>query len=109
MPQSRTEQGPVPNDDVTYHTRYIPNVNNNSNGNLDSYINILNDGAMIPDIPGRPLCANMFVYSPEGSPLTCCSCLVPVNGLRSYAVKGDLLPGNMITSGGFVLATAPSS
>lgn len=60
----------------------------------EAYVTISNDGASstvaFPTQNGN-VCANIYVFSPTGTLLSCCSCNVPPNNLVSAAVKESLL------------------
>jgi hypothetical protein len=60
----------------------------------EAYVTFTNSGGSssvaFPTQNGT-LCANIYVYSPDAIQASCCSCLVPANGLVSAAVKQSLL------------------
>jgi hypothetical protein len=74
-------------------------------GNLnvgDALINITNSGLMgaalqsgsTANITGA-VCANVYTFSPDEQMVSCCSCPVTPNGLRSLSVSRDLLSNTL--------------
>jgi hypothetical protein len=87
--------------DSPYQIRYASNL-----AIGDSYVNISNTGArggnivgsgVSPSITGS-ICANVYVFTPDEEPVSCCSCPVTPNGLVSLSAQKDLI-SNPLTRG----------
>jgi hypothetical protein len=84
--------------DAPYQVGYASNLNVG-----DAMINITNTGAMgaalqsgtAASITGS-ICANVYAFSPDEQMVSCCSCPVTPNGLRSLSANRDLI-GNTLT------------
>jgi hypothetical protein len=82
--------------DTPYQVRYAANVSPASP--IDSFVNITNTGARgaglqsgtAASITGA-ICANVYAFSPDEQMISCCSCPVTPNGLRSLSAKRDLV------------------
>jgi len=87
----------VPSD--TYQIHYLANLNIG-----DGVINISNTGALGADLFGPlsgttgRLCANVYAFDPAQDLISCCSCLVSPDGLRSLSAREDLI-SNTLTVG----------
>ncbi len=87
--------------DSPYQIRYASNL-----GVGDSYVNISNTGALGGNIVGSgvsasitgSICANVYVFTPDEEPVSCCSCPVTPNGLVSLSAQKDLV-ANPLTRG----------
>jgi hypothetical protein len=88
--------------DSPYQIRYASNL-----AIGDSYVNISNTGARggVQSLQsgtsasiGGSICANVYVYTPDEEPVSCCSCPVTPNGLVSLSAKNDLI-SNPLTRG----------
>lgn len=102
--------------DVPYQVKYATNLTIG-----DSVINITNTGAngagigsgTSASVPGA-ICANVYVYDPAEEVVSCCSCPVTPNGLKSLSAQQDLVI-NPLTRGNptsiviKILGTAPVS
>jgi hypothetical protein len=86
--------------DSPFQARYAANVAPTSPS--DSYVNITNTGArgaalqsgVAASITGS-ICANVYAFSPDEQMVSCCSCPVTPNGLRSLSAKRDLLSNTL--------------
>ena len=80
-----------------YQVSYLSNLNIG-----DSFVNIVNNGAVSGSDPAGRICANVYVFDPNEEPVSCCSCMTTPNGLVSLSAQNDLI-SNRLTS------TVPSS
>ena len=79
--------------DSPFQVRYVSNLNLG-----DGVINITNGGAngaglqsgTSATITGS-ICANVYAFSPDEQMISCCSCPVTPNGLRSLSAQQDLI------------------
>jgi hypothetical protein len=78
--------------DRPYHVGYASNLNVG-----DAMINITNTGAMGASLQSGTsasitgsICANVYAFSPDEQMVSCCSCPVTPNGLRSLSANRDL-------------------
>jgi hypothetical protein len=79
--------------DSPYQVRYASNLNVG-----DSVVNITNSGARgaglqagtSASITGS-ICVNVYAFSPDEQMISCCSCPVTPNGLRSLSAQQDLI------------------
>jgi hypothetical protein len=86
--------------DSPFQVRYAANVAPTSP--IDSYVNITNTGARgaglqsgtSASITGS-ICANVYAFSPDEQMISCCSCPVTPNGLRSLSAKRDLVSNTL--------------
>src|ERR1700759_383281 len=94
--------------DVTfYQVAYSSNLLNG-----DSYLNLTNTGTVNGFDPAGRICVNVYAFDPSEELISCCSCLVTPDGLKSLSVKQDLVtntltpgvPGSVVIK---LLATAP--
>lgn len=76
-----------------YKVNYFSNLNVG-----DSFLNITNTGALGAGLRAGTeasvtgsICANVYVFSPDEQMISCCSCPVTPNGLRSLSVREDLI------------------
>ena len=79
--------------DTQYQVTYASNLNVG-----DSVINITNSGATGAGLQSGTtaaitgsLCANVYAFSPDEQMISCCSCPVTPNGLRSLSAQQDLI------------------
>src|SRR5436190_2914167 len=63
----------------------------------DSVINMVNTGARGADLPfgmspaiTGAICVNVYALSPDEQLVSCCSCPITPNGLRSISARNDL-------------------
>ncbi|MGD1090827.1 MAG: hypothetical protein ABSB35_02415 [Bryobacteraceae bacterium] len=77
-----------------YQVGYAANLNQG-----DSGVNFSNSGAQGGFAGGTVgnICVNAYTFDPSEEEVSCCSCLVTPDGLRSYSVNSDLV-GNTLTS-----------
>jgi hypothetical protein len=73
------------NADGPYQVRYAANLNLG-----DSYINLTNSAAS-----GGNICVGVYTFSPDEQLVSCCSCVVTPNALKSLSVKGDLISNTL--------------
>ncbi len=94
--------------DVTfYQVAYSSNLLNG-----DSYLNLTNTGTVNGFDPAGRICVNVYTFDPSEELISCCSCLVTPDGLKSLSAKQDLVsntltpgvPGSIVIK---LLATAP--
>jgi hypothetical protein len=79
--------------DSPFQVRYVSNLNLG-----DGVINITNSGARgaglqagtSASITGS-ICVNVYAFSPDEQMISCCSCPVTPNGLRSLSAQQDLI------------------
>jgi hypothetical protein len=83
--------------DSPFQVRYAANLNVN-----DSFIDITNTGAngaalLGPGFGGAVgnICVNVYAFSPDEQEISCCSCLVTPNGLKSLSVKKDIISNTL--------------
>jgi hypothetical protein len=83
--------------DSPYQVRYASNLNIG-----DSVINITNSGARGADLQAGTaasitgsICANVYAFSPDEQMISCCSCPVTPNGLRSLSAQRDLISNTL--------------
>jgi hypothetical protein len=62
----------------------------------DSIINLTNDGASRASNAGGNLCVSVYAFDANEELLSCCTCTVTPNGLKSISVNNSLL-GNTLT------------
>lgn len=55
----------------------------------DTGVNLTNAGTQ-----GGDICANVYVFDAKGEPISCCSCLVTPNGLKSFS-SSDLISNRL--------------
>lgn len=79
--------------DGAYQVRYLANLNV-----ADSYVNIVNVGAISGNDPAGRMCANIYVFDPNEEPVSCCACPVTPNGLVSLSARNSLI-SNPLTPG----------
>src|ERR1041385_9057641 len=80
----------------------------------DSYVNLTNTGVVNGFDPAGRICVNVYTFDPSEELVSCCSCLVTPDGLKSLSVKQDLVsntltpgvPGSVVIK---MLATVPSA
>ncbi len=71
--------------DSSFQVRYASNLTIG-----DSVVNITNSGAT-----GHNICVNVYTFSPDEQLISCCSCRVTPNALRSLSVKNDLISNTL--------------
>jgi hypothetical protein len=78
----------------TFQISYTANL-----GLADSFINLKN-GGYHKQTPGGHgyLCANVYVFDPAEELISCCSCPLSANSLRSLSARNDLI-SNTLTPG----------
>lgn len=80
-----------------FQARYFANL-----GAGDSYIYLSNDGSFVTqDSAGsttRNLCVNVYTFDANEEMISCCTCPITPNGLKSLSVKNDLV-SNTLTPG----------
>jgi hypothetical protein len=69
-----------------FQTRYASNLNIG-----DSFINITDAGTN----NDSGLCVNVYTFSPDEQLVSCCSCPVTANGLRSLSAVNDLISNTL--------------
>jgi hypothetical protein len=89
----------------------------------DSYVNLTNNGTLNGFDPDGRICANVYTFDPSEELISCCSCPVTPDGLKSLSVKQDLVanhltpavPGSVVIKlvasapiGGLCNASAPT-
>ena len=79
--------------DAPYQIGYAANMNIG-----DSVINLTNSGANGGFEPGGNLCANVYVFSEDQQLVTCCTCPLTPNHLKTLSVRNDLI-SNTLTPG----------
>jgi hypothetical protein len=79
--------------DSPYQVRYASNLNIG-----DSVINLTNTGARGAGLQAGTsvsitgsICVNVYAFSPDEQMISCCTCPVTPNGLRSLSVVNDLI------------------
>ena len=89
---------PCPPD--AYQVAYASNINVG-----DSYVNITNagtrggyDASQTGFGPTGGICANVYVFDPSEEMVSCCSCYVSPDGLRSLSVQNDLVSKTLTPS-----------
>lgn len=80
-------------DSGVFQVRYLANLNIG-----DSYVNIVNNGALHGADPNGRICANIYVFDPNEEPVSCCACPVTPNGLVSLSARNSLI-ANPLTPG----------
>ena len=95
-------------DTAPYLVSYAANLNAG-----DSFVNVANYGTLDGNDPAGAICVNVYVYDPNEEPVSCCSCPVTPNGLKTLSVRDDLIskpvsegsaPNSVVVK---LLATAP--
>ena len=83
--------------DSPFQIRYASNLDVG-----ESWVNITNSGvrgAAINSGTGASttgaICANVYVFSPDEQMISCCSCPVTPNGLKSLGVRQDLISNTL--------------
>jgi len=79
--------------DVPYQIGYAANMNIG-----DSVINLTNSGATNGFEPAGNLCANVYVFAEDQQLITCCTCPLTPNHLKTLSVRNDLI-SNTLTPG----------
>ena len=64
----------------------------------DSYLNLTNTGTLNGFDPAGRICVNVYTFDPSEEMVSCCSCQVTPDGLKSLSVKQDLV-SNTLTPG----------
>jgi hypothetical protein len=64
----------------------------------DSYVNVTNTGTRNGFDPAGGVCANFYAFDPSEELISCCSCYITPDGLRSLSAKLDLV-SNTLTPG----------
>jgi uncharacterized repeat protein (TIGR01451 family) len=73
-----------------YQVLYFSNLSK-----ADSYINITNTGALNGFDPAGQICVNVYTFDPSEELISCCSCLVTPDGLKSISVQQDLVTNRL--------------
>jgi hypothetical protein len=73
--------------DDAYQVSYAVNL-----GTGDSFIDMTNAGSD----PGGKICANVYTFNPAQSLISCCSCMIGPNELRSLSAQRDLISNPLI-------------
>ena len=82
--------------DTPFQVRYATNLDIG-----DSFVNITNtgaNGAPLLGPGGSPvgnICANVYVFAPDEQLISCCSCLVTPNGLKTLSALNDLIDNTL--------------
>src|SRR5579872_7007588 len=83
--------------DSPFQVRYASNLNVG-----DSVINITNTGANGAGLASGTsatvtgsICVNVYAFAPDEQMVSCCSCPVTPNGLRSLSVQRDLISNTL--------------
>ena len=79
--------------DTPYQLGYAANL---SAG--DSAINLTNSGANGGLDPGGDICANVYVFAEDQQLISCCTCLLTPNHLKTLSVQNNLI-NNTLTPG----------
>jgi hypothetical protein len=81
----------------SFMVRYFSNLSA-----ADSYINLTNDGSAVTSgshgAPTQNICANVYTFDANEEMVSCCTCPITANGLKSLSVKNDLV-SNTLTPG----------
>lgn len=64
----------------------------------DSFVNLSNSGVLSGLDPAGRISVNVYTFDPSEELVSCCSCLVTPDGLRSLSAKQDLV-SNTLTPG----------
>ena len=81
----------IPKD--SYQVRYAANFNAG-----DSIVNLTNVGSVNGFDPIGDICANVYVFAEDQQLISCCSCPLTPNHLRTLSVLNDLI-NNTLTPG----------
>jgi len=76
-----------------YQVRYAANMNIG-----DSVVNLTNAGTAGGFEPGGNICANVYVFAEDQQLVSCCSCPLTPNHLKTLSVRNDLI-SNTLTPG----------
>jgi hypothetical protein len=76
-----------------YLVSYAPNLISG-----DSYVNLTNTGVRNGFDPAGGICANVYAFDSSEELISCCSCYVTPDGLKSLSAKQDLV-SNTLTLG----------
>ena len=79
--------------DRWYQIGYAANMNIG-----DSIVNLTNSGAGGGFEPAGNLCANVYVFAEDQQLVSCCSCPLTPNHLKTLSVRNDLI-SNTLTPG----------
>jgi hypothetical protein len=79
--------------DTNYQIGYAANMNIG-----DSVVNLTNSGATGGFETAGNLCANVYVFSEDQQLVTCCTCPLTPNHLKTLSVRNDLI-SNTLTPG----------
>jgi hypothetical protein len=79
---------PAPAD--AYQVRYAANL-----AVGDSFINLTNTGVLGGFEPGGNICANVYVFDADQQLVSCCSCLLTPNHLKTLSVRNDLVSNTL--------------
>jgi hypothetical protein len=82
----------------SFMVRYFANLSF-----ADSYIDLTNDGSSqiftgSSSTPNQNICANVYTFDANEEMVSCCTCPITANGLKSLSVKNDLV-SNTLTPG----------
>ena len=83
--------------DTPFQVRYATNLDI-----ADSFVNITNTGANGAPLlgpgfgsPAGNICANVYAFSPDEQLISCCSCLITPNGLKTLSAVNDLVDNTL--------------
>ena len=78
---------------------YINQIGYAANMNIgDSVVNLTNSGLAAGFEPAGNLCANIYVFAEDQQLVSCCSCPLTPNHLKTLSVRNDLI-SNTLTPG----------
>jgi len=90
---SATQNQPINAPPDAYQVRYAANMLVG-----DSVVDLTNAGTVGGYEPTGDICANVYVFAQDQQLISCCSCLLTPNHLRTLSVRSDLI-NNTLTPG----------